>query len=106
MWAKANLHLSRRILVEWPKNGFTFDTVELDVFELGEHTRASGDHTRDAYERVEMRATEIAQGCDGWELGDPNVNLGVNALVRRIVEEDYFEGNCVEYTQHLRGAIG
>jgi len=45
MWTEADLYLSRGILVKRPKDSFTFHTVKLDIFELWEHTRASGDHT-------------------------------------------------------------
>ena len=79
-WTKGDLHLSRGILIKWPKDSFTFNTVKLDVFELGKHARVLGDDARDAHER-ELR-------CERWRsrrvatLGSSMIRMWISEWMR------------------------
>lgn len=53
-----------------------------------------------------MRLAQIAEGVRGRELGDADVDFGVNAGVVREGEEDHVECDLVEDGQHGGRAVG
>lgn len=80
--------------------------VKFDVFELGEDAGPTSDDASNADEAVEVVLTEVAEGEGGGELGNSDVNLRVDGLVRGVVEEDRLQGDLIKEREHRLRRIG
>ena len=47
-----------------------------------------------------MNSAEVAQGGECWQVGDANVDLGMNALVVWIIDENDIKGHFIENGEH------
>lgn len=104
--AEADSDLARGVLEEGSEDLSALATVELDVFELREDARPAGDDSADAHEGIEVRLAQVTEGVGGRQLGDADVDLGVNASVVREREEDDLERDLVEDREHCRRRVG
>ena len=98
--AIADLDLTRRVLVEGTQYGTTLLAVELDILKLREHAATPCYDARNAYQLVELSTSQIAKGDRQWDLRDADVDLGFDAKVVRIVDQDRVHRDIVEYLKH------
>lgn len=93
---EAHFHLLRRILIKGTEYFSTSPTIELDVFQLRKDCTPSSHYSTDSNESVEMNLSEISEGVGSRELGNSDVDFGVDSSVGGVVEEDDGEGDGVE----------
>lgn len=89
-----------RVLIERAKDGAALLAVELDILELREYTTATRDDAADAYERVQVRASEIAQRVRRRDIGDARVDLTVDVVVLGKVDEHAFHDDLGHEVEH------
>lgn len=94
--AKGDFHLLGRILEKRTERGPTLAAVEFDILQLGKHPGPPRHHPRDPDETVQVALPQIPQGQAGRQFGDPDVDLGMDPFVRRVIEEDGFERDVVK----------
>ncbi len=80
------LELLVGVLEEWTQRKTAFAAIELDVFELREDSGTPGDDARYPDKAVQIALSEITQRQGGGKLGDADVDLGMDPVVRWVVE--------------------
>ena len=102
--AEGDFELLRRVLEERTESCSTFAAVEFDVFELREDTRSTSDDSGHFDETIEISLTKVAQRQRSGKFGDSDVDLRVDSIVRRVVEQNGVESDFIEKRkQRLRG---
>ncbi|KAJ6443533.1 hypothetical protein O9K51_04712 [Purpureocillium lavendulum] len=104
--AKGDFDLDVGLLLEGAERDAALGAVELDVLELREDAGAAGDDAADAYEAVEVRLAQLAEGVVDGEVEDADVDLGVDALVVGVVQQHHVHGHLVEELEHLGRGVG
>lgn len=79
--ASTDLDLIGGVLIERSKGDSTPATIVLDILELGEHTSAAGDNSRDPDKGIQVNMPEISESVMGDQVGDPRVDVTVDVLV-------------------------
>jgi hypothetical protein len=99
----ADLDLLRGVLIEWTQDSSALSAVEFDVLELREHTGAPGHDASDTNEVIQVARTEVAERRAQWQVSNPDMDFGVNALVVGIVHQNGGEGDLVKNGKHRGG---
>jgi hypothetical protein len=89
-----------RILVERSQYSTTLPAIELDIFQLREHAATTRHDTRYTNKVVEMYTTQVTECCCGREICNADMNLGVDALVVWVADEDDLQGDLVKDGEH------
>jgi hypothetical protein len=76
------------ILIEGTKNCVTLSAVKFDVFELRKHSGTAGNDTADANKGIKIVPSKRAKGGKVGEVRDAHMNFRMDALVRRIKEQN------------------
>lgn len=104
--AVGDAHFGVGFLRERAQRDVAFFAVEANVFELGEDAGAAGDDAADADEAVEVRLAQLPQSVVDGEVGDADVDFGVDAGVVGVVEESHVHGDLVEDLEDLGWCVG
>ena len=75
------------------------------LLELREHPRAPRDDARDLDQAVQVRLADVADLVQDGELGDADVDVARDALVRGVELERLLLGDVVEDAEHVRGRV-
>ena len=88
------------VLVEGSQNCATFAAIKLDVFQLREDPASAGNNPGNTDKVIQVCPSEIPQRRAEGQIGNANMNFGVDALVRRIVDKNGIKSDLIKNFQH------
>jgi len=104
--AEGDLDFCLGILIEWSQGKATLETVEFDVFELGENAATTGDDSSYTDQIVEICTTKVTKSAGSRKVGDAHMDFRVDTLIGGEEHENSPESHLVEDGKHGSGTIG
>lgn len=98
--AVANADFFAGFLDERPKRNTAVLAIEVDFLQLREYSASPRDDARHSNEVVEMSTPQIAKCHSRRQIGDTDVDFGVDAFVMGKADENDRKCNLIENVKH------